>query len=145
MRTNDFIKAMSAFKSSKSFLSFLAKEEERLGVSFFSIGKMSEESRFISYLNWLVKRRNARPANLDEVFFQTWKNYSGYLPFEGTSGLVRGKMADMKMVVLGLQYAAEVLGIELDTSSLTQEDWDKNFEYWDKRLFGSMSDNSVPF
>ena len=138
MRTNSFIKAMKAFESSKHFSSFLAKEEERLVISFFPIAKMAEESRFISYLNYLVKHRSARPEGLEESFFQVWKSCSGYMPFIGKNGPTVGKNADMDMVCEGISFAAKILGIEIDCSTLTQEDWDKNFTYWTDRLFGNV-------
>lgn len=147
MRMSAFVKAMKAFENSNSFVSFLAKEEERLEVPFFPIAKMAEESRFISYLNFLVKHRVDRPEGLEEAFFQIWKQHSGYMPFIGKNGPTVGKNANMDMVREGIEFAARTLGIEIDTSSLTQEDWDKNFEYWDNRLFGQSEEitNSVPF
>lgn len=147
MRTNSFVKAMKAFENSKSFVSFLAKEEERLEISFFPIAKMAEESRFMAYLNFLVKHRAARPAGLEESFFQIWKSCSGYMPFVGKNGPTPGKNANMEMVCEGISYAAGVLGIEIDTSSLTQEDWDRNFQYWTDRLFGNVESPTdiVPF
>ena len=138
MRTNSFIKAMKAFESSKHFSSFLAKEEERLAISFFPIAKMAEESRLISYLNYLVKHRSARPEGLEESFFQVWKSCSGYMPFIGKNGPTAGKNADMDMVCEGISFAAKILGIEIDCSTLTQEDWDRNFAYWTDRLFGNV-------
>ena len=138
MRTNSFIKAMKAFENSKHFTSFLAKEEERLAISFFPIAKMVEESRFISYLNYLVKHRSARPEGLEESFFQVWKQCSGYMPFIGKNGPTAGKNADMDMVCEGISFAAKILGIEIDCSTLTQEDWDRNFQYWTDRLFGNV-------
>lgn len=147
MRTSSFVKAMKAFENSKHFTSFLAKEEEKLEVPFFPIAKMAEESRFISYLNYLVKHRNARPEGLEESFFQVWKQYSGYMPFIGKNGPTPGKMAEMDMVCEGIAFAAKILDIEIDCSSLTQEEWDKNFQYWTDRLFGQSEEiaNSVPF
>lgn len=137
MRTNSFVKAMKAFESSKHFTSFLAKEEEKLEVPFFPIAKMAEESRVISYLNYLVKHRSDRPEGLEESFFQVWKVHSGYMPFVGKYGPTPGKNANMDMVREGVEFAAGILGIEIDCSSLTQEDWDRNFQYWDNRLFGT--------
>lgn len=147
MRTSAFVKAMKAFESSKNFTSFLAKEEERLEISFFPIAKMAEESRFISYLNFLVKHRSARPEGLEESFFQVWKQCSGYMPFIGKNGPTPGKNADMDMVREGIAYAAKVLDIEIDCSNLTQDDWDRNFQYWTDRLFGTIEDpiNVTPF
>lgn len=138
MRTNSFVKAMKAFESSKHFTSFLAKEEDKLGISFFPIAKLAEESRFISYLNYLVKHRNDRPEGLEESFFQVWKQCSGYMPFIGKHGPTPGKNANMDMVREGVEFAAKILGIEIDCSSLTQEDWDRNFTYWTDRLFGNV-------
>lgn len=147
MRTSAFVKAMKAFESSKSFVSFLAKEEERLELSFFPIAKMAEESRFISYLNYLVKHRSDRPERLEESFFQVWKSCSGYMPFVGKNGPTPGKMAEMDMVCEGIAFAAKILDIEIDCSSLTQEEWDRNFQYWTDRLFGTVEDpiNATPF
>ena len=147
MRMSAFVKAMKAFENSNSFISFLAKEEEKLEMSFFPIAKMSEESRFVSYLNFLVKHRANRPEGLDESFFQVWKVHSGYMPFVGKQGPTPGKNANMDMVREGVDFAAGVLGIEIDSSSLTQEDWDRNFQYWDNRLFGTEESPSevVPF
>ena len=137
MRTNSFVKAMKAFESSKHFSSFLAKEEEKLKVPFFPIAKMAEESRLISYLNYLVKHRSDRPEGLEESFFQVWKQCSGYMPFVGKYGPTPGKNANMDMVCEGVEFAAKILGIEIDCSTLTQEDWDRNFQYWTDRLFGT--------
>jgi hypothetical protein len=147
MRTNNFVKAMKAFENSKHFTSFLAKEEERLEISFFPVAKMAEESRFISYLNYLVKHRSVRPEGLEESFFQVWKDCSGYMPFVGKNGPTAGKNADMNMVREGVEFAAEILGIEINCSKLTQEDWDKDFQYWEDRLFGQSeeSTNAIPF
>ena len=138
MRMSAFVKAMKAFENSKNFVSFLAKEEEKLGISFFPVAKMAEESRFVSYLNFLVKHRAARPAGLEESFFQVWKTYSGYMPFVGKNGPTPGKNANMEMVCEGITYAAKLLDIEIDCSSLSQEDWDRNFQYWTDRLFGNV-------
>ena len=138
MRTNSFVKAMKAFESSKHFSSFLAKEEEKLEVPFFPIAKMAEESRLISYLNYLVKHRSARPEGLEESFFQVWKTCSGFMPFIGKNGPTPGRNANMDMVREGIEFAAKILGIEIDCSTLTQEDWDRNFAYWTDRLFGNV-------
>lgn len=147
MRTSSFVKAMKAFENSKHFTSFLAKEEEKLEVPFFPIAKMAEESRFISYLNFLVKHRSARPEGLEESFFQVWKSCSGYMPFVGKNGPTPGRNASMDMVREGIEFAAKVLDIEIDCSSLTQEEWDRNFQYWTDRLFGTIEDpiNATPF
>ena len=138
MRMSAFVKAMKAFENSNSFVSFLAKEEERLEVPFFPIAKMAEESRFISYLNFLVKHRTDRPEGLEEAFFQIWKIHSGYMPFIGKNGPTPGRNANMDMVREGIEFAAKILGIEIDCSTLTQEDWDRNFTYWTDRLFGNV-------
>lgn len=139
---------MMAEVSDNSWQAFLSKEEGRLGKKFYPIGKnLGEESRMISYLNFIWKNIALRPKFTESFkFFETWKKVSGYMPFEGKVGPNPGIKADIVRVNEGIKYFTQCFAVGFEPS-MTQEDWDADMEYHYQKVFGSevYKGDDIPF
>lgn len=142
--------SMMAEITEDSWQAFLSKEENRLSRKFYPMGKnLGEESRMISYLNFICKNGNLRPKFQDSYkFFETWRQVSGYMPFEGRTGENPGVKADIALVNQGIQYFLEwCLRIKFEPS-MTQEDWDLDEAYHYQKVFGAYAEpvsDDIPF
>ena len=139
---------MMAEVDEMSWEAFLSREEVRVDKKFYPIGKnLGEESRMISYLNFLCKNPASRPKFAEAFkFFETWKKVSGYMPFEGRAGANPGVKADMVRVNEGIKYFTQYFAVGF-TPSMTQEDWDADMEYYYRKVFGEavFNGDDLPF